>query len=288
MNLMPDSVTAKVATLARAAADALSLAQSSRAEADDLETQKHAAAQRRKFAAGNRDADAVEAAEAELAKATAALDVAQSAHMRRRDNAHLAQSTLTAVRSWLEMQERPGRVIEALDPVPAKVLQGETISEAILRVRGEIRDAEVELSALAAMPPGREDMQAQIVAEVQRLAQRGRPSVAVVNGAVTVRWPLRTDGSTVTAPEVFAALFPDVTQELLLSLLPDSNGGALSEIERSRRTKEMKCAKFELERVEEALIVEALAQGVAVSRRPDASPAAILNARTTKAARVAA
>jgi hypothetical protein len=90
-----------------------------------------------------------------------------------------------------------------------------------------------------------------------------------------------------TLQDTAAVLSWFVRDEMIARLtaeLGDDDAGGLSAAERQARSKQLKAKLDALERQEELLVVQALGEGIACDRRPDASPAAILNVRVVKQA----
>jgi hypothetical protein len=174
--------------------------------------------------------------------------------------------------------------------VEARPQDGEDLPSAILRTRAEIVVAHSELAAVRHASGTLEELGIQIVEEIERKAERGRPRVTVNANKLTISWPdvlsLAPKGSVLSAPmgsgsdmlcwlhqkEVAQKLFGD-----LLAQHQESGGTGISEEERGTRIKEIGARVMELEHTEENLIEQALAAGIECHRRTGASPWALLS-----------
>jgi hypothetical protein len=168
--------------------------------------------------------------------------------------------------------------------VTATPRKGESVADAILRVRAAISSAQGELQQVKAAPPPPDEIKRQLRAHVQQLIHDGTPRVVLKDGKVVVNWP---DVSPFADPDaVFAApagsaskllacLFPDKVYELLSNGVDDLPSGIAAD-ERAARMVELEVGILELEHEEESLVTAALAAGVEVYRRPYASPWALL------------
>jgi hypothetical protein len=163
---------------------------------------------------------------------------------------------------------------------------GESIADALVRLRHEINIAQGELLRVKTAPPPSSEIKAALVAEVDRMAAEGRPRVSVDGGKVALHWPdvqpYAVPGAALSAPSgsasrMLAALFPEQLKKLLTAGIVDVKGGIPS-AERPRLIREVEARIFALEVAEERLVMAALEAGLEVHRRIDASPWAILYA----------
>jgi hypothetical protein len=162
---------------------------------------------------------------------------------------------------------------------------GESIPDALLRLRHEISVAQGELMRIKAAPPPASEIKAAIEAEVDRMAGDGTPHVVINTGRVTVHWPdvqpYAQPGSALSAPsgsasKLLCALFPAELKKLLCAGITDTRG-SVSSADRPRLIREAEARIFALEVAEERLVMAALDQGLECHRRIDASPWAILS-----------
>ena len=172
---------------------------------------------------------------------------------------------------------------------PAKVpgpRDGESLSDAILRLRHEIGMARGELQQIKTAPPPAAEIKAALVAEVDRMAAEGKPRVSIDGGRIAIHWPdvqpYAVSGAALAAPsgsgsKMLAALFGDQLKKLLTAGV-DEVKGAIASSERPKRVREIEARILALEVAEERLVMAALEEGLEVHRRIDASPWAILYA----------
>jgi len=156
------------------------------------------------------------------------------------------------------------------------------IKSALLKVRSDIGNAEVELTRVQHAPPTPDEIKVQLRQHVQALADKGTPRVISKSddrSKIEVEWP---DASPFTqaaprgsAHELLAWLFPQQVFEQLCEGADAISGGILA-AERVSRIAELTAQILDLERVEESLVEQALAAGLEVHRRPSASPLAVL------------
>ena len=158
---------------------------------------------------------------------------------------------------------------------------GETVLEAITRVRGELAAAQSELMQLRAAPLPIADLKQMATEAVSKL---GTPSLQVQGGKLDIAWPKDPVAflAWVNAEQVVARLHQQIDR------LPVP-ANALSAAERNRRTTEISARILELEHQEEALVEAALEAGHdGVSRREGVSPAVVLGVRVSTRASAAA
>jgi hypothetical protein len=173
--------------------------------------------------------------------------------------------------------------------IEARPQEGETLSDAILRTRTEIAVAQSELTAVRHASGTLEELGIQIIEEIARKAARGRATVNVNGGKLSIAWPdviaLAPKGTVLSAPMGAASDMlcwlhqKEIAQKLFGDLVDQQreSGPGISEAERAARIKELEARVMRLEHEEECLIEQALAQGVEVHRRTGASPWALLS-----------
>ena len=166
--------------------------------------------------------------------------------------------------------------------VSATPKKGETIGDAVLRVRGEIMRVRAELIALKEAPLPASEVKARVIGEIDRLANQGCPRLDLREGKVKVHWPdvveFAGPGQVFSAPSGSASklacwLFRDQLIERLTAGL-DHDG--IPAAERGPRERDLRAAMLQLELEEESLVVQALAAGLECHRRFDTSPFALL------------
>jgi hypothetical protein len=157
-------------------------------------------------------------------------------------------------------------------------------------LRGELTAVENEISALRSAPVASSDIAERVQAYVEGLASAGTPLVRGFGGGeqLQVHWSEGTGGGIRKTGQGFnretahplllmARLFPQQLAETILSEISAQTAGQEERPAQETRLR-AKCAK--LRRVEEALVVKALAKGEPVTRDPTAPAWAILGVRT--------
>jgi len=167
--------------------------------------------------------------------------------------------------------------------VNAKPKEGESLGDAIMRLRGEIGRVRAELVRLKEAPLPPDEIKIALTAEIDRLASEGRPRINLNGGRVKVAWPdvmeFAAPNTAFSAPNgsasrLLAWLFRDRLVEAVTAGL-DGLAGVPS-AERPGLERELRRSLLELELAEESLVVQAIAAGLEVHRRFDTSPHALL------------
>jgi hypothetical protein len=167
---------------------------------------------------------------------------------------------------------------------PAKPRAGESLEDAIRRVRSEITQVQATIAHIKQAPPSAAEVKSFLVGEVDRLAREGQPTVSFDAGKVQLTWPdqLRyaPPGQGLSAPSGSASkldcwLHRDEIVRALSAFADDIKGG-LSATERAQRIAELEADLLQTEFDEESLVEQGLAAGIDVHRRRDASPFALL------------
>jgi hypothetical protein len=176
----------------------------------------------------------------------------------------------------------------AADPVTATPRHDETLSDAILRTRGEIARKQQELVAIKSAPWPASETRAWLRAEIARLAKNGPRLAFGSDGRPEIVSPdimqFTAPGVGLTAPSgsalrLMASLFPDQLLQCLEQQIIDAPG-AVAVADRPARIREIEQQILKLEYEEESLLVQAQAAGLEVHRRPQASAHAILGLRS--------
>jgi hypothetical protein len=167
---------------------------------------------------------------------------------------------------------------------PAHPRDGEDLKAAIVRVRRAISDAQAELVRVKQAPCTPEEARAAIIAEVNRLAAIGKPTLQFNGPKIAIHFPDQQQhsmpGQALVAPSGAASammcwLFADqIIQHATANL--DQIVGGISTPDRKRMIGELEAELAALEHDEESLITQGLDGGLEVHRRPFASPYAIL------------
>lgn len=206
----------------------------------------------------------------------------------RRDRQNQRQQEIAAlvsrIREWLRALPS-GSTLEPAEAVTAKLRKGETLTDALTRVRDEIAVTQRDLRAVQAAPLPKADLKHKVREHVDTMAQRGRPKVSTNRGALGVSFASESYStpSTDRFVSVMAWLFPDAMTTRLqaeIDALPEP-ALALSAREKAERSAELISNLLHLERQEEALIERTLGDGLDVLRRSNADPAAVLGVIVT-------
>ena len=222
--------------------------------------------------------DQVRAAQARLDRARAARDAA---------GAELEKfAFLHEVVAWLKRHAGSGGRL-AFQPLPTvKLERGETPGQAVERVRAQLEAIDAEWRAVEDAPLPAGELKARVVAEIDALAEKGRPTVrprdrfggGVSGVAEALR--LRTAGgllvSDMSGPfgiwlhreAIIGRLHGEVDKlDLSNALTDEARDSALSRLLDQR---------LELSFVEESHICQAEAEGTQIARRRAADPRAVL------------
>ena len=231
---------------------------------------------------------------AELEAARAALDRLEKERSRRNGVRANTEQVVSRINNFL-LARMSGAVEIAPPPrlrsVPAGRKKGESIGDALLRTRREIAAAQNELMRIRTAPLPKEEIGLVVIGMIDQLAAEGRPQVVIEGGKVALHLSdtqtYAAPGQALAAPAGSASrllswLFHDELIKKLLKELKeqlkgiDDKTGGIPASERPERIREAEERIFALEVVEEKPVMSALAAGLEVHRRPDASPWAVL------------
>lgn len=285
---LPASARRKFAALKAQIEDAVALVNASQARRVALETAVIAAQQRAALCERSDDAAAKRQAGEDLEAARAALDKIDAERAKRTSVMANCQQILSRLDAWVPAALAgigEAALAGPLRPVAisAKPKPGESIADAVGRVRALIAAAESDLVATRALPPPADEIKRACRAEVERLREFGCPKVAFESGQVVVRWPdaprFAAKGAAIGAPAgsvaaMLAWLFPQQLYDALIQGADAVRG--ITAAERSARIAKLEKRILELEHEEESLIEQALAAGLEAHRRPSANPLALL------------
>jgi hypothetical protein len=166
----------------------------------------------------------------------------------------------------------------------SRARDGESLTDALLRIRSEIAAALGSLAAVRVAPLPASEIRAALVADVDRMAEAGAPRISIANRKITVHWPdvqpYAVSGAALSAPSGSASalecyLRGDEVKQRLTAAITDLQGSIPSS-EWPQRLRAAEATVFALEVAEERLVMAALDAGLEVHRRIDASPWAIL------------
>ena len=143
----------------------------------------------------------------ELEAARAALERLDKERSRRNSIRGNTEQVKSRLDNWL-LQRASGAVDIAAPPklgsVPAGRRKGESLVDALGRVRREIAAARAELQQTKSAPPTPDEIKIAIIEEVNALAEQGCPQLTSEGGKVELHWPDQqlygTPGSALSAP----------------------------------------------------------------------------------------
>lgn len=180
---------------------------------------------------------------------------------------------------WLNDAIRAG--VRLADAPAAKIKNGDYLRE-VERIRGDLEEIERRFELADSAPLPLASIREAIVAEIDEIAERGRPTLSFVAREVS---PLRLDRALGTVAskggprlaETVAWAVRDVLVDRALAIVGDTEPeNALTDQQRDAALEKLAAERLEAERTEEALIVAAASVGTVVARRREADPRALL------------
>jgi hypothetical protein len=282
---LPQRARDKYNALASASSDAEALIMASIARTKPLEVALNDALRRLDYTDAKSDPDGAKAIEVEIEQQRAQYQRLDRERATRQATKANCDQVLAGLRDIFLLTKISWPLHEVR--IDARPRDGEDLKQAILRTRNEISAAQSELRALRNATGTLEELGVQVLREIEAKAARGRPRVNVNAGKVSIAWPdvinLAPKGTALSAPmgscsDILCWLHePEIARKLIIDLvaaLPE--GGGISEAGRTARIAEIEADIARLENEEEALIEQALAAGIEVHRRVNASPWALL------------
>jgi hypothetical protein len=194
------------------------------------------------------------------------------------------------LRRYVQAMPR-GIYLESAKFTRPELLKGETMADALARIRDQITGTKHHRQAVASAALPKSAMKAAAKRYVDEMAERGRPRVAGDgNGFKASFGDTRSfvpQGVRAAAELLCWMDGPAVLKRLEAEIdaLP-TPANAMNADERERRLADLTADLEKLERDEEALIEQAADDGIEVLRRAEASPAAVLGIRVKQRARV--
>lgn len=263
---LPPQASAKLIALQGQATDARDAAQSAHVRLGDLQQQ---------LGYGDRPANAP-GIELEVARLHQVREVQNQRH------GELA-SLCAHIRQWLT-KVPPGTIFELVKPLEAKPRKDETLVQAIDRTRDEIASMRQHLRVIQVAPLPKSDLKAAARTYIREMAAAGRPHLSGSGSGISVVFPESNSYTSLTLKSVFQMqcwLFPEKLITVLekeIDLLPTPSL-SLSAKEKTKRLSELSSNLDHLERMEEALVTQAIKAGQDVLRRANASALAVLDVK---------
>lgn len=233
-------------------------------------------------------------ARASAERAAATLQRLQVLHSERQARWQAAAGPLAEIEGYLKSLS--GARIALAEPLPPpKLVKGEHITETVQKVRGKIAELQTDAQSVedAVLPAAVAKAIAR--AQIEAIAAKGEPNtLQLIEGRERLGLPTKmgavvsvigTDKlATVTMPAAFdttAFLFwlcKDAIVARVDSLIDENadDASALTDEQRGKKHLQIQAAILEQERVEEQLVEMASSQAVAIHRRRDADPRAVL------------
>lgn len=189
---------------------------------------------------------------------------------------------VTSLNTWV----RSLSATTALELVAAPAIdleKGETPQDGLVRIRGVIAGLQNERRRVSRARQPLNDLKKRIERYVAERAERGAPHISLANGLeIDFAAGNFEGGTTRRLVDVMCWLQPDQMRAKLeteVKALRDEGGLVLTSAERAKKLAELDAAVLKFERAEEAIVIQLLESGHAVSRRPFASPMAILGVK---------
>jgi hypothetical protein len=172
-----------------------------------------------------------------------------------------------------------------------QIRDGENFKTGVELVRAEITGLKQKQLAIARAPLPRDELIQKAKSYIDELRKAAKPMVNVERGGFQVTWGPGVQAQTAIDPPAvvtWARSDPDGLLADLMVELDQIKGHGLPEAERPRHQQQLDDELAELERAEEAMIVAAEEADQVISRRPAASPWAVLQISELVPAAVAA
>jgi len=216
-----------------------------------------------------------------------------------------ASATLVTVEQWLRDGRPPGTVLQDFDGPEVKLIKGESVTDAIERLRRRGRELKADLHRIRSAPFPLSYVKAKMRAQIDALAQQGAPSVSdLVENDRLIVWPKQNLQSRVYNTEVPSLAFAEthdmlpliawLHRDALIAALDreitteSDDKAALSHEARQQQETVALGDLLAVERDEAALVWKAMHEGLPVEHRADCAPQAILQCMIVIAPRVTA
>lgn len=270
----------KYEMLQRQVTDAVALTKAAQSQIDVIE---HAL----RMLINQRDSDPPRADEyqRQIDEHTESYDTAHALVAKRRAHAAGCSQVVAQVNEGLRLLPRNGR-FKAVFFQP-ELRDGESVPNAVRRVRGEIDIKCAELNRTHYAPIARDELEDQVKRIVAGLASQAEPSITFIGNKVQVNFGEGHSSSNQAAARMQAFVNPESMTAALLRKVEGSNslrpGEPISDADRVKREEALKSDILKLERVEESLLELASESGLDLPRREDASLFAILGIASAEA-----
>lgn len=232
-----------------------------------------------------RPVEDVEKIEAPLEPQREKLAAANARYARASEAFEINWAFFTDANAWLDRYFKNGGDLEHAPPPAPTLRKGESHAQAVARVRAEIETAEADWHRAETAPAPADQLKQEITEKLDQLIARKPIAVSATR---RIADPADLDAATKLAVHG-GTLFGDGGLHLLLFAVRETLieklhaqvdaldlTDALTDDERDAGFREIAERKLELERLEEAHVAAAAAEGVTIVRRRSADPRAVL------------
>jgi len=246
------------------------------------------------FQGGEQKEDAADAEariDAPVEAAKRALQVAVDARDRAAER-QAAFAFLEGVETWLRRTATPGVSFREAKIDPALVKVRGDIAAEVAKVRAGIERIEADFAKVEAAPAPAADLKARAFAEIDAIADAGKPTVYTTtrgSSPINLKRQLELsahatggDASGVSirgnaGANFFVWLMRDEIRQRIGAMIDAApQAGVMSDDQREKAFASLAAQRLELERAEECLIATAEADGRTIARRTDLDPRAFL------------
>jgi hypothetical protein len=285
LDMLPPVARRKFQALRALAEDNAALTKTAMAREKAIEDAVYDAQRRRSLCNPQDEPERAKHLNAEVEDVQAELGRLNAARTRRESVRANTEQILAQLKyNFLSAEDFAFPQVRAYSGPPAHPRDGEDLTAAITRVRRDISRVQGELTRVKQAPLTPDEAKDQVIAEINRLAQQGKPQLRIDAGKITIWFPDQqlhaAPGTALVAPSGSASamlcwLFTDkIIQHATANL--DQIEGGLSTSDRKRQQAELEAELFQLETDEESLITQALDAGMEAHRRTYASGFALL------------
>jgi hypothetical protein len=180
----------------------------------------------------------------------------------------------------VELRVPPGAIIEPSPAIDLKLKPSDSLPDALANLRQQISAINAQIAQVRSAPLKRASKEEACWAYIAKVAQRAGPKVSFdIKGNARVTWAEDLVASRDDLLGVLTWIFG--AQPILAAFARDLDGepdapNAVTPLEREQQLGKLTNDLLALERREEALIERAAAGGIELTRRPEASPMAVL------------
>lgn len=270
---LPSKVAAKLARMTAHASDTDAKARAASMRASDLNHRMAFAApppDERNRNPNAMSADAIQLkAEAEDQQSLAAVHHGKSA---------LEKQSLTVIQNFLR-DLKPGFKLIDAKPVELPKLTENSFQQTVGEIRYKIGELDKQLRHIVSARPLKSERDIALQAYVRGLVQKAQPTIRTTHVKADVKFGVANAlmGKADVAAAMLAWLFPEqFLARLIEAQDADVTGHVMSAEDVAKETESLRAEILRLERREEAIIVLAAKHDMEITRRPNASPLAVL------------